>query len=512
MTTLDATIPPRSIASRTVYVRSTDPLARVAVNVAEVEIPVTPTPQPPLVAGGFTGSILLNPDVINPDVINPDVINASTFNPALSSPDVINPDVINMVTKAAATGNTAVVTPDVINPDVINPDVINPDVINPDVINVVLGNPDVINAALINPDVINPTINNSDLLNPDVINPDVINPDVINGTLVDATWAVRNTGNSVGTFSVKTLLTQAAPLGVVKQLLLYKTYATPVVVNTAVDGCVLRQQSQTVLVANIPNPDVINPDVINPDVINPDVINPDVINPDVINAQLALAPGEIGKITMRVFAPQTTPTTTVTLANGRIVKVPFNTTTGQAWNPAQVVVPVVVATTVDTVKAQQVQPGQTPPLPPVALVITTTSLPDGLAGAPYTAAGQPIGINAIGGTGTRTWSIVSGSGALPPGLLLNAATGVISGAPAQAGGYSFRVLVADSGTHAAADRGRVALDSCALRDFSAASPDLGRHAGSTRAERRWHQSDRSSAFVCDHDSGLTRICREQPAL
>jgi hypothetical protein len=351
------------------------------------------------------------------------------------TPDVINPDVIN---------------PDVINPDVINPDVINPDVINPDVINVVVGNPDVINPDVINPDVINPTINNADLLNPDVINPDVINPDVINGTLVDATWAVQNTGNAVGTFSVKPLLTQAAPLGVVKQLLLYKTYATPVAVNTTADGCVLRQQSQTVLVTNIPNPDVINPDVINPDVINPDVINPDVINPDVINpdvinAQLALAPGETAKITMRVFAPSTTPTTTVTLANGRIVKVPFNTTTGQAWNPAQVVVPVVVATTVDTVKAQQVQPGQTPPVPPVALIIITTSLPDAEAGTAYIASEQPVTLSAIGGTGARTWSIVAGSGALPPGLVLNPATGIISGTPTQAGSFAFVAHVVDSG-------------------------------------------------------------------
>src|SRR5207248_789208 len=164
---LDATIPPHSIASRTVYVKSSDPLAKVVVDVAEVVVPSTPTAMPPLVPGGFTGTVLLNPDVVNPDVVNPDVVN-QTFEAAVS-------------------------------------------------------------------------------------NPDVVNPDVVNGTLVDVTWTVQNTGNTTGTFAVKPFLAKAAPKGVVKQLLLYKTYSTPVVVNSPTEGCVLRQQSQTVLVSNVRN-------------------------------------------------------------------------------------------------------------------------------------------------------------------------------------------------------------------------------------------------------------------
>src|SRR6185312_581577 len=323
LVTIDATVPPHSIASRTVYVKSSDPLAKVVVDLAEVQVPATPTPTPPLVPNGFTGTVVLNPDVVNPDVVNPDVVN-QTFNAAVSNPDVVNPDVVNMVTRNADQAQV-VITPDVVNPDVVNPDVVNPDVVNPD--------------------VVNPTINNADLFNPDVVNsvpnnPDVVNPDVVNGTLVDVTWTVQNTGNTTGTFAVKPFLSQAAPHGVVKQLLLYKTYATPVVVNSPTDGCVLRQQSQTVLVSNIPNPDVVNPDVVNPDVVNTDALNPDVVNPDVVNAQLALTPGEVGKVTLRVFADKTVPKTTITTAAGNVVTVPVNTTTNQVWNPAEVVVPV----------------------------------------------------------------------------------------------------------------------------------------------------------------------------
>ena len=47
-----------------------------------------------------------------------------------------------------------------------------------------------------------------------------------------------------------------------------------------------------------------------------------------------------------------------------------------------------------------------------------------------------------GGTAPLTWSIAAGS--LPPGLTLNTSTGVLSGTPTSAGGYSFTVRVVDA--------------------------------------------------------------------
>ena len=77
--------------------------------------------------------------------------------------------------------------------------------------------------------------------------------------------------------------------------------------------------------------------------------------------------------------------------------------------------------------------------------ITTTSLPNGTINAPYTAS-----LAATGGTGSYTWSIISGS--LPAGLQLNASTGAISGAPTVVGTNNFTVQVNDqnaqSGTRA----------------------------------------------------------------
>jgi len=73
------------------------------------------------------------------------------------------------------------------------------------------------------------------------------------------------------------------------------------------------------------------------------------------------------------------------------------------------------------------------------LTITTTSLPGGSMGSAYSQT-----LTANGGLLPYTWSISVGS--LPPGLSLNAATGLISGTPSTAGAYPFTVMVKDSFT------------------------------------------------------------------
>jgi YVTN family beta-propeller protein len=74
-----------------------------------------------------------------------------------------------------------------------------------------------------------------------------------------------------------------------------------------------------------------------------------------------------------------------------------------------------------------------------ALSITTLSLPEGMIAQPYTAL-----VDASGGVGNRTWSLVSG--VLPPGLSL-AASGVISGTPSVAARAEIVVRVTDDTAH-----------------------------------------------------------------
>ena len=79
---------------------------------------------------------------------------------------------------------------------------------------------------------------------------------------------------------------------------------------------------------------------------------------------------------------------------------------------------------------------------PVELAITTTSLPDGTVNQTYNAT-----LEATGGTGEYTWSIVSGN--LSAGLSL--ADSVISGTPSAAGTSNFTVEVDDGEANVTAD-------------------------------------------------------------
>jgi len=72
------------------------------------------------------------------------------------------------------------------------------------------------------------------------------------------------------------------------------------------------------------------------------------------------------------------------------------------------------------------------------LVVTTSSLPGGVANIDYNAS-----LAATGGTGAYTWSLTGGT--LPAGLTLNASTGALTGTPAATGSRPLTFAVTDSG-------------------------------------------------------------------
>jgi hypothetical protein len=78
---------------------------------------------------------------------------------------------------------------------------------------------------------------------------------------------------------------------------------------------------------------------------------------------------------------------------------------------------------------------------PAPVSITTTSLPNGVVNTSYSAT-----LQSTGGAPPITWSVTAG--ALPTGLVLNAATGAITGTPTTAGTSNFTVQAADSSTPA----------------------------------------------------------------
>jgi uncharacterized protein YjdB len=74
-----------------------------------------------------------------------------------------------------------------------------------------------------------------------------------------------------------------------------------------------------------------------------------------------------------------------------------------------------------------------------SVTVTTTSLPNATRNSPYSAQ-----LQATGGTGSYTWSVVAGSGALPAGLTLGAA-GLLSGTPTATGTFEFTVRATSGG-------------------------------------------------------------------
>ena len=74
-----------------------------------------------------------------------------------------------------------------------------------------------------------------------------------------------------------------------------------------------------------------------------------------------------------------------------------------------------------------------------APAVDTSSLPGATVGGLYTQT-----LTAVFGTAPYSWSLVPGQGVLPPGMVLNAGTGVISGTPSTTGVYAFSVQVTDS--------------------------------------------------------------------
>ena len=348
LTSVDAEIPYRSTASRTVYATSTDPRAVINITVAEL---VLVGSQWQVKSGGLSGTIVLNPDIDNPDIDNPDIDNPDIDNPDIDNAEVYNPDIDN---------------PDIDNPDIDNPDIDNPDIDNPDIDNIRVANPDIDN-----PDIDNPDIDNPDIDNPDIDNPDIDNPDIDNASLMtDVTWAITNTGNTTASYNVNLFFAQQTFDPRIKtQLILYRTYKTPVVRN-----CELKSETHNVLVANIPDPHLVTPG-------SDGVSDPN--DPEITNATIYLAPGETAKITLRVFDPAPLPGSviTVTNADGTTAKI------SSAFVPNEDVTPVIQQQSVNT---EDVDNGVTEP-PVVVQFPAPQTVPDSAS----TALATPVTFNVL---------------------------------------------------------------------------------------------------------------------
>ena len=262
LTQIDVTTPRRSMASRTVFVTSTDPEARVDVEVTQIVAPGGAE-----IDGGLKGSVSLNADSENPGIQS----------------DIENSDI----------ENNEVHNSDIENSDIENSDIENSDIENSDIENNLISNSDIENSDIENSDIENSDIENSDIENSDIENSDIENGSLgENGVVTDVSWTINSQANTTSAYNVSMFLDQVTvPQGIQLQLVLRKIYKTPVAVD-----CDLKEIARNVLIANI----------INPVFLPSGAPLPDPNDPSYSNGSLWLEPGTSALITLRIADPDKT--------------------------------------------------------------------------------------------------------------------------------------------------------------------------------------------------------------
>jgi len=397
---LDVMIAPYSTIARTVFVRSTAAAAHASVQVDVVEIDElggTPVPN------GLAASVVLNPDPTSP-----------TYSP---NDEYHNPNIRNL----------SIVNWDELNNNIVNPNIRNPNIRNLDEINANIVNPNIRNSNIVSPNIRNPNIRNTNIVNPNIRNTNLedYSEAQFNGAEIsDAVFTIKNEGNTTSTYTLKTYSKESLPDAVYAQLLVYRVHYTPSgdYYQETTSACELKEERHHELLLNVTNPNIRNPNIR-----NPNIRNPNIRNGGLENATFCVPPGEEVEAVLRVidFAPNTT------LGQFRVMQ------SGATFSAEEFAESIGFAATAHAYNTDDAR--TTPkeelsyPTSATKLVISTSSLPDGVVGNSYSAT-----LTADGGTTPYTWTLNSGE--LPPGLGLGGG-GLISGTPTAAGLYHFIVRV-----------------------------------------------------------------------
>jgi hypothetical protein len=223
-----------------------------------------------------------------------------------------------------------------------------------------------------NPDILAPTRRHPTRRHDAILNPTRRHSAIgvsHDGQVTDISWSVENTGTATSAYSFDLLgETPSVPY----QLLIYRVSSTPMS-----EGCDLSAEEHHELLLSFEDPSPLSPTR----------RHEDLRNPTRRHNTFYLAPGETAICTLRLIDPQ----------NPHPFDPEFyaNTVTG-AFIPQ-------AANEIGVIEAA------------AFMWIYTTALPDGTVNAPYVP--EPY-LEAEGGTGSYTWSLVEGYDNLPPGLTL----------------------------------------------------------------------------------------------
>jgi uncharacterized protein YjbI with pentapeptide repeats len=337
------------------------------------------------VSSNPTASILLNVNEI-------DSLGGNLTAGGLSGFLLLNADgtvPTNLVDPSGQSGGTSITNVELYGPSLTGPSLTGPSLTGSNLTNPSLTGPsltgtNVTSPSLTGPSLTGPSLTGTNVAQPSLTGPSLTGPSLTGQPPSDGTYTVTNTGNTNAGLIVK-LACSTPPCNTPPlQLALSQIYATP-----GTDGqCHLNLQQQDIVLSYTPTVTLAS------------LTSPSLTGTSPSDATLGLAPGDSALITVR--------------AN---VDIPTMT------NVLQQITPVVIPQAINSNNT-------TATTPPIALVITTGTLPPGVTATPYNAT-----VKAFGGTPPYAWSVSAGSLPTtsniegPTTLTLDPVTGLISGTP-----------------------------------------------------------------------------------
>lgn len=264
---ITAVIPPRSSASRTVFVGLADGSAVSASVPVRVDEIVACAPGAACPAD--SDLVYLNPDFESPDFESPDFESVEFHSPDFESPDFESPDFESPDFESFVI-NTSIRTPDFESPDFESPDFESPD--------------------FESPDFESPDFESGVFSNPDFESPDFESPDFESSTVSDLTWPVYNVGNTTSAYKANLYVDLPSDPDVRYQLVVRRIYPSPVAACVPFPASSPPRAAQNQVVVNIVDPDT-----------DANLRDRAFNNPDRTNATFYLAPGEAARVTLRAY-------------------------------------------------------------------------------------------------------------------------------------------------------------------------------------------------------------------
>ena len=380
---------PGSAIARTVYVTSSNPQAAIQVNVSD--------------EASATRAVFFNPDPSAPlNPLRPGNVDQTAEEFDINFFEVHDVDVSNI--EVQDIGLTSTSPPHVpyqgqeAAPDGRTPGWQNPGWQNPG-----WQNPGWQNPGWQNPGWQNPGWQNPGWQNPGWQNFTISDDEAAAGSVqVRATYT--NTGNTTSSYDARMLLNTETE-DFAYQLVVYKLYTT-----TAMTGCAPDLVGNTQVLVNFPNLDVSRENFTSSEPLQ--------------NTSFSLHPGETAYAVLVIQRGPGVDVNALVALSAELKATPET---------------IVFSGTPDAINTADVVPGQAVPTPQPTLsqpFIADIVLPDGQVTVPYPATGFEGG-----GNGTLSWSW---SGNIPPGLMLDSVSGIVTGNPTTDGTFNFIVTLTDA--------------------------------------------------------------------